>query len=149
MEQYKNNFKEFDKMKTEQGLVIEVIDNVTKIRVGRHNDCSNCGACPGNDSLIISANNKIGAKPGQRVVFEVEEVNVLRAAFVVFILPLIAAFIGVLLGGFIGKSIGTNVRISQIAGGIVIFLLSLIFVKLFDKSTTASKESQPEIIRIL
>ena len=136
-------------MKTEQGLVIEVIDNVAKIKVGRHNDCKNCGACPGSDSVIISANNKVGAKPGQRVAFQMKEVNVLRAAFVVFILPLIAAFIGVLLGWVVGKYSGFNTHVSQIAGGIIAFLLSMIFVKLFDRSTTESEKSQPVIISIL
>ena len=136
-------------MKTEQGLVIEVIDDVAKIKVGRHSDCSNCGACPGNNSVIISANNKVGAKVGQRVVFEVKEVNVLIGAFVVFILPLIAAFIGVLLGRFIGKYIGFNINVFQIIGGIIAFLLSMIFVKLFDRSATGSEKSQPTIIRIL
>jgi len=136
-------------MKTEQGIIIEVIDNVAKIKVGRHNDCSNCGACPGNDSVIISANNKIGATVGQRVIFDVKEVNVLRGAFIVFIMPLIAIFIGVLIGGEIGKYIGLNIHIFQIAGGIITFLLSIIFVKLFDKAATASEKSKPEIIRIL
>ena len=136
-------------MKTEQGLVIEVIDDVAKIKVGRHSDCSNCGACPGNDSVIISANNKIGAKVGQRVDFEVKEVNVLIGAFVVFVLPLIAAFVGVLLGRLIGKYIGSNINVFQIVGGIIAFLLSMIFVKLFDKSATGSEKSQPTIIRIL
>lgn len=136
-------------MKTEQGIIIEVIDDVAKIKVGRHNDCSNCGACPGNDSVIISANNKIGATVGQRVIFDVKEVNVLRGAFVVFIMPLIAIFVGVLVGGEIGKYIGSNIHIFQIAGGIITFLLSIIFVKLFDKAATASEKSKPEIIRIL
>jgi sigma-E factor negative regulatory protein RseC len=60
-------------MKTEQGLVIDVANGEAKIRVGRHSDCKNCGACPGNDSVIVCADNKIGAKPGQRVAFEVKE----------------------------------------------------------------------------
>lgn len=136
-------------MKTEQGIVIEVIDNVAKIKVGRHNDCSNCGGCPGSDNVIISANNKIGATVGQRVVFDVKDVNVLSGAFVVFILPLIAIFLGVLLGGGIGKYIGYNIHIFQIAGGIITFLLSIIFVKLFDKAATESEKAKPEIIGIL
>jgi len=136
-------------MKTEQGLVIEVINNVAKIKVGRHNDCSNCGACPGNDSVIISANDKVGVKIGDRVVFEMKEDNVLRGAFIVFIFPLIAAFVGVLLGSFIGKYIGYNINVSRIIGGIFTFLLSMIFIKLFDRATTASEKSQPSIIRIL
>ena len=136
-------------MKTEQGLVIEVIDDVAKIRVGRHRDCTNCGACPGSDIVIISANNKLGAKVGQRVDFEVKEVNVLIGAFTVFVLPLIAAFVGVLLGRLIGKYIGSNINVFQIAGGIIAFLLSMIIVKLFDKAATGSEKSQPTIIRIL
>ena len=137
------------KMKTEQGLVIEVIDNITKIKVGRHSDCSNCGACPGSDSVIISANNKIGAKVGDKVTFEMREDNVLKGAFIVFVLPLIIAFIGVLLGGFIGKYMKFNINVSQIIGGITAFLLSMIFVKLFDRAATTSEKSKPEIISIL
>lgn len=46
-------------MKTEQGIVIEVNNNEVQIKVGRHSDCSsNCGGCPGSDSIIISANNR-------------------------------------------------------------------------------------------
>jgi Positive regulator of sigma E activity len=136
-------------MKTEQGIVIEVKNNEAHIKVGRHSDCSSCGACAGSDSIIISANNKIGAKVGERVEFEVKEVNVLRGAFVVFVLPLIAAFIGALLGGGIGSYFGGNIHTFQIAGGIIAFLLSMVLVKLFDKAATTSEKSKPEIIRIL
>lgn len=136
-------------MKTEQGLVIEVIDNIANIKVGRHSDCSNCGACPGSDSVIISANNKIGAKVGDKVAFEMKEVNVLKAAFIVFVLPLIIAFIGVILGRAIAKYMGYNINVSQIIGGITAFLLSMIFVKLFDRAATTSEKSKPEIISIL
>ena len=141
--------RSFIEMKTEQGLVIEVIDQVAKIKVGRHNDCKNCGACPGDDSVIISANNKIGAKLGQRVVFEVKEESVLKAAFVVFILPLITASIGVLLGSVVGKYIGYSIHIFQIAGGIIAFVVAMIIVKLFDRATTANYKSQPIIISIV
>lgn len=136
-------------MKTEQGIVIEVNSNEAQIKVGRHSDCSSCGACAGSDSIIISANNKIEAKVGERVEFEVKEVNVLRGAFVVFVLPLIAAFIGALLGGGIGSYIGGNIHTFQIAGGIITFLLSMVLVKLFDKAATTSEKSKPKIIRIL
>ncbi|EHI99364.1 positive regulator of sigma E, RseC/MucC [Clostridium sp. DL-VIII] len=136
-------------MKTEQGLVIETSNDMAKIRVGRHNDCKNCGACPGSDSIIINADNKIGAKPGQRVSFEVKETNVLSAAFIVFVLPLIALFIGVMVGGFLGQYIGVNIRMLQIIGGIIALILAIIAVKIFDKAANKSKKSQPVIVRIL
>ncbi|WP_297421997.1 SoxR reducing system RseC family protein [Clostridium sp.] len=136
-------------MKTEQGFIIEVIDDVAKIRVGRHSDCKNCGACPGNESIIITANNQIGAKPGQRVVFEVKEANVLRAAFIVFILPLIIIFVGAILGGFLGEYIGQGIIRSRVIGGIAAAIVSFILVKKFDKVTEESGKSQPIIIKIL
>ncbi len=136
-------------MKTEQGLVIEVVGNSARIKVGRHSDCKNCGACPGSESLVLEANNKIGAKPGQRVILEIKETNVLRAAFIVFILPLIALFIGVMLGGIIGQYIGVNKFMFQVIGGVVIFALSIVVVKYFDKASAANEKSKPVIIRIL
>ena len=136
-------------MKTEQGIVIEVNNNEVQIKVGRHSDCSNCGGCPGSDSIIISANNRVGAKVGERVEFEMREDNVLKGAFIVFVLQLIIEFMGVILGGFIGKYIGSNINVFQIIGGITAFLLSMIFVKLFDRAATTSEKSKPEIISIL
>ena len=136
-------------MKTEQGLVIEVSNGEAKIRVGRHSDCKNCGACPGNNSVIVCADNKIGAKPGQRVAFEVKEANVLGAAFIVFVLPLIALFIGVMLGGGIGEYIGFNIHLFQAIGGVIALVLSIIIVKIFDKAARNNKKSQPVVVRIL
>lgn len=136
-------------MKTEEGLVIEVSDNIAKIKAGRHSDCKNCGACPGDNNIIITANNTVGAKPGQRVLFEMKEGNALTATFIVFILPLISAFIGAWLGMMLGEYIDSNINIFEIAGGIIAFGMSLIFIKLYDKSANASKKSQPDIIRIL
>lgn len=136
-------------MKIEEGIVIEVVDNIAKVKVGRHSDCSSCGACAGSNNVIIDANNKIGAKIGQRVSFEVNETNVLSGAFIVFVMPIIVAFIGVICGRFIANYIGANTNVFQIAGGVIAFLLSLIFIKMFDKAATISEESKPAIIKIL
>ncbi|MHC1684600.1 MAG: SoxR reducing system RseC family protein [Clostridiaceae bacterium] len=38
--------------------------------MGRHSDCKNCGACPGDNSVIIDVDNKIGAKIGQMVLLK-------------------------------------------------------------------------------
>lgn len=136
-------------MNSEQGLVIEVIDDMARVKVGRHNDCKNCGACPGNNNIIIEADNKIGAKPGQRVSFEVREANVLGSAFIVFVLPLIALFAGVMLGEVIGKNLGFSIIMFQVIGGAIALGLSIIAIKIFDKAAKADKKKQPVIVRIL
>ena len=46
------------KMKTEQGWVIEADGSMAKIRVGRHADCSSCGACASAQNMVIDALNR-------------------------------------------------------------------------------------------
>lgn len=53
--------------RNEVGYVVEQNDDITKIKLGRHSECKNCGACPGNNNLIVSVNNTIGAKVGDKV----------------------------------------------------------------------------------
>lgn len=136
-------------MKIEQGLVLETTGKFAEVKVGRHSDCTNCGACPGSNHVIVTANNRIGAKAGQRVEIEVKEVNVLTGAFTVFVCPLLAAAVGVFAGRMAAiEGVGTEMPL-QIMGGIIGFLLSLIFVKKFDRSAAGSEASKPDIVRIL
>lgn len=136
--------------KQQEGIVLEVTDNhMAKVKTSRHNDCENCGACPGNSALILDARNDLGAKPGQRVAIEVREVNMLKAAFIVYILPLIAIFIGVVAGGTFAEHSGYQPLWFQIIGGTVAFILSVVYIKFFDSAARSDVKMQPTIIRIL
>lgn len=68
--------------------------------------------------------------------------NMLAAAFMIFIFPIISIFLGALIGGYIGKFIETSIKISQIIGGIVGFVLSAVIIKLFDKSSKADVNAE-------
>lgn len=136
-------------MKTEEGLVIEVTGTTAKIKVGRHNDCKNCGACPGDNSVIVWVKNDIGAVVGQRVLFEVKETNAVAAAFIVFIFPLLGLFIGAGLGKWISSLIGADTTGLEILGAAVIFAVTIICIKLFDKSLNKNEKNRPSIVKIL
>jgi sigma-E factor negative regulatory protein RseC len=137
-------------VKEEEGIVIEIFkDNMAKVKVGRHGECKNCGACPGDSALVIEAQNFIGAKAGQKVAFEMKETNMLMAAFVVYILPLIAIFVGVIVGQGVAVKFGYFVQGFQIAGGILAFILSIVNIKFFDKFAHNNKKMQPAITKIL
>jgi len=137
--------------KQQEGIVLEVIaGNLAKVKTSRHNDCENCGACPGNSAIVLEARNDIGAKPGQRVAVEVREINMLKAAFIVYILPLINTFIGAVVGGVLGERLlVSDLLWTQIVGGIVGFSLSIIYIKFFDSAARMDVKMQPIIVRIL
>lgn len=137
-------------MKTEQqGIVIEVIGHIAKVKISRHSECKNCGACPGDQAIVLEAQNLIGAKPGQRVSIEIKETNMLKAAFIVYVVPIIAIFLGAMCGGWLARRITQSVQIFQVAGGIVAFILAVLFIKFFDKSVNNNGKVQPIIKHIL
>lgn len=68
--------------------------------------------------------------------------NMLLAAFVIFIFPILAIFIGAFIGGRIGEALETSIITLQVAGGIIGLLLSAIIIKLFDKSSKTDKNAE-------
>jgi len=137
-------------VKEEEGIIIEISkENIAKVKVGRHNECKNCGACPGDNSVVIDAKNPIGAKIGQRIAFEMKDTNMLMAAFVVYIVPLIAVVVGVVVGQIVAKEFGYSIRGFQIGGGVITFILSMINIKYFDKYAHNNDKMQPVITKTL
>ncbi|MDF2655229.1 MAG: positive regulator of sigma RseC/MucC [Bacillota bacterium] len=136
-------------MEREEGMVIEAKENIAKIKAAKHGECKSCGACPGNDSAIVTAKNEVGAVPGQRVIFEMNETNSLKGAFVVFVLPLIAVFLGAVFGGILVGLAGYPEAPGRVFGGIVAFAAAAAFIKIFDHYVGKKEKSLPVIIRIL
>ena len=73
--------------------------------------CSGCGAAK--ETLLLLANNPIGAKPGELVKIRSESAPVLGAAAVLYMLPLVLFFAGY----FIGANWGLGALIGCLAFG--------------------------------
>jgi sigma-E factor negative regulatory protein RseC len=133
----------------EEGIVVEVDGTAAKVRASRHGDCKNCGACPGDNAIVLDVQNPISAKPGQLVNFAIQETNMLQAAFIVYIMPLVAILVGALAGGMLANKLGQTVSTFRIGGAIVAIVLSIIYVKLYDSSSRKNIKMQPIITKIL
>ncbi|WP_368488225.1 SoxR reducing system RseC family protein [Clostridium sp. BJN0013] len=68
--------------------------------------------------------------------------NMLMAAFMLFIFPIMLVFLGVFLGGYLGKLVQGSIRAYQIIGGIIAFIVAVVFIKLFDRTTVVDKEQE-------
>lgn len=79
--------------------------------------CSGCGAAQ--ETLILTAQNPIGAKPGELVVIRSESGPVLAAAAVLYMLPLALFFLGYALGAVLWQR-GGLVGCLAFAAGIVL-----------------------------
>lgn len=68
--------------------------------------------------------------------------NMLLAAFMLFIFPIISVLLGVFLGGYIGSSIGIANKISQVIGGILAFIIAVLVIKIFDKHAKVDENAE-------
>ena len=136
--------------KQQEGVVLETDGNTAKVKASRHTDCESCGACPGNNAIVIIARNPVGAQRGQRVIFEIEQISMVKSAFIVYATPLLATFIGVLLGWQLGGFFNYEDAFWFKAGlGALFFVMSLGYIRYYDRSARVKAEMQPVIIRII
>lgn len=85
--------------------------------------CSGCGAA--RETMVLRAENPIGAQPGDLVKIQSASAPVLKAAAVLYVLPLLLFFLGYGLGAAAGISGG-------VLGGAG-FLLGIFLVVLYDR----------------
>ena len=85
--------------------------------------CSGCGAAK--EAILFKADNPIGAKTGDLVNVRSETGPVLKAAAVLYMLPLVLFFAGYALGAALGSS-------GALWGGLA-FVLSIILIVVYDR----------------
>ena len=63
-------------------------------------DCEHCGGCSGASApqVLVTAENSVGARPGDQVLVESEGQKVLGLAAVLYLLPFLLLFAGYLVG---------------------------------------------------
>ena len=97
--------------------------------------CSGCGAVE--QTMVFTARNLIGAKPGELVIVESETGPVLKAAAVLYMMPLFLFIAGYLLG----MQWGVGGLIGALA-----FALSILLVVLYDRLVMKKKNTDYTII---
>lgn len=98
---------------TGEGVVVRTAGNTAVVKIRKSSacgqDCGHCRACD-NPEYEVSACNPVGAQPGDRVVLELPSRSVLHLAFLLYLLPVIAAFAALmLLPGWGAKGAGLAV----------------------------------------
>ena len=92
--------------------------------------CSGCGAAK--EAIILEAKNPIGARPGDLVKIETESGPVLKAAMVMYMVPMILFFAGFALGSL--WNLGALV-------GCLSFVGSICLAVVYDRKVVRKRET--------
>lgn len=104
-------------------------------------NCASCGLCPGQTARVFAVND-INACVGDRVAIEMSDKNVLGAAFLVYIVPIIALIAGYLLGDILFKSEPLGVLT-----GIIFMAVTFIVIMRIDRKN--KRKYTPRIVQII
>ena len=129
----------------ETGIVIEASDKICRVSVKRKSACGeNCASCKATCNAgehICEVKNSVGAKIGDGVIIETESRKVLKSAFLVYILPILA---------FLTVYGVADMKFSgPISATLAVVSMAMIFVlmRMYDKRH--KDELLPEITEIL
>ncbi len=91
---------------TQTGIVKRLLDkgmaevSVERITACAH--CAGCGECIYGKEILVEAQNKIFAQPGERVVLESETRTILQVTLLIYMLPVAGLFLGYGVGALLG-----------------------------------------------
>jgi len=137
------------------GIVKKTEGNEAVVEIQRTSACGeSCASCKGGcipTKNYVEALNLPEAKKGQRVKIELQTKKVLNAAIIMYLMPLLSIFIGVLLGIWAGGNMGdgSNQEAVGIATGLAFLGLSFVGIRIWDRSRKNSKKVEIVISKII
>ncbi len=131
----------------EIGFVESINDKKNTVRVvfSRKSACDKCGMClksKDNMTVSVEVKNTLGARPGDRVAVAMGNSFVLKAALIVYIIPVV--FVGAAI--LLGRGLNELVLFGIVVGAL---LLGLLVSVLFDKLIRNKKGYAPRLERVI
>ncbi len=99
--------------------------------------------------MEVDAINGAGARKGDRILLHFETASLLKACFLLYVLPVGFMLMGAILGHWLAVKTGMNTSLSSAVSGFL--LLALSFVVIRSKANALGKNDayKPKIIKIL
>ncbi len=135
------------------GVVESLKGQIAVVNLTRSTACGDCGACQmGKENLErqVEALNLVNAKVGDFVTMEMEDSKVLKAAFMVYIIPLIILVAGIFGTMFVLQmfQISKNAELYGFLVGLVGMSISFMRIKKRDKKLAERGEMMITIVKI-
>lgn len=138
----------------ETGLVIKVEGKRAYVAVERKSACEACpgaGICkPTDEGSIIEAINEAKAEIGDRVLISFKAFSYLKGTIIVYGIPALSLIAGAIIGKeFLKDYISIDPELLSAIGGLGLFVLSFVIVKLISRRFEKKRDYIPVIEKII
>lgn len=130
------------------GVVVGIDTGKVVVSVKRDAACGKCKACYGSSEqdLLINVPEYANAKLGDKVAISMESAMVLRAALIMYCIPLAGLIGGVVAGVSFASQLGIDNEIAGVIGGVFFTSLAFIGIKCFEPYFKKMACFEPKIV---
>lgn len=142
-------------MATEEGIVTKTNSHTAWVTTTKTSACESCAAkssCTvlgGGKEMEVEAINNAGAKVGEKVVISFESAPLLKATFLLYVLPILFLLVGAFIGDKLAPSFDWDRSICSLMMGLLFFVFSIKFVKSKGNKLAKTDEYRPKITKII
>lgn len=142
-------------MPTEQAVVIRRDTTGTWVKTEHTGACESCtsrGACHvmgGGKEMEVEVLNPVGACVGDRVVLKMDTSPLLKATFLIYLLPILMLMAGATAGEWISRSFSVNSSGLAVALGFGSLAAGLVLVNMVGRRLSQQNAYRPRIVRII
>ncbi len=139
----------------EEGTVVAVHGDVAEVLLRRGRLCEGCGSCcvaVGDGVMLAEAENRAGAGKGDRVVVDLPAGLSIRAAFILYGVPLLGFLLGLGVGALLDAAFfggGAGVPLALIFGFGFLALTFFLISRVYAPGSRAAARYRPVVTEVL
>ncbi len=138
----------------EEGTVVAVRGDLAEVLIPRGRHCEGCGSCcmVSGDNMLAEALNEVGAREGDRVEVELPFRTSLKAAYLLYGVPLAAFLVGLGAGSLLAGVLfdgGFAVPLGLLFGFGSLALAYFLLARVYAPGSKAASTYRPVITRVL
>jgi len=139
----------------EEGIVLRTGLGTAWVKTTKSDACNSCNAkdacnmLSGGKESEIEAINKIGAIADDRVVIGFESSSLLKASFLLYILPVVFMITGALMGQKFSLKYGLNETLFSAGAAFLSFAVAFLIVRLLGNKMAQKDAYKAKIIKII
>ncbi|MBW1954890.1 MAG: SoxR reducing system RseC family protein [Deltaproteobacteria bacterium] len=142
-------------MTTEEGIVIDIRGETARVKTQKTGACESCSArtschaIGGGKEMEVDALNTVGARIGDRVVMGFETASLVKASFLLYVLPILCMIAGGFLGEEAAGIFGLNPAFLSVLTAFLFLGLSFVFIRIKGNRMGRTESYRPKIIRVV
>jgi len=138
---------------SERGIVVKLGTGTAWVKTTKSSACEGCaakGSCMTvGDDMEVEALNAAGARVGDRIVINFATSPLLKATFLIYVLPIICMIIGASIGLQLASALAISPSVGSAVAGFLFFFAAVFFVRVRANKLAEKDEYRPRITRIL